>query len=95
MPERVTVGTATAKRGELQKGVIKGIELNTTTPIDIPVLVMNGAKDGPTLLMVSTQHGIEIQGIEVILEIMREKVRPKDLRAKSQGIRNSGSTRKE
>ncbi len=86
MPERVTVGNATAKRGELQKGVIKGIELNTTTPIDIPVIVMNGAKDGPTLLMVSTQHGIEIQGIEVILKIMREKVNPKELRGAIIGI---------
>jgi hypothetical protein len=37
MPDEIKVGTATAKRGELQKGVIKGIELNTTTSIDIPV----------------------------------------------------------
>ena len=59
MPDEIKVGTATAKRGELQKGIIKGIELNTTTSIDIPVLVVNGQKDGPTLLMVSTQHGIE------------------------------------
>jgi len=86
MPELLKVGTAIAKRGELQKGVIKGIELNTTTSIDIPVLVMNGAKDGPTMLMVSTQHGIEIQGIEVIHKIMREKVDPKSLRGAIIGI---------
>ncbi len=86
LPTSLTVGTATAKRGELKKGVIKGIELNTTTSIDIPVLVMNGEKDGPTLLMVSTQHGIEIQGIEVILKIMRERVNPKSLRGAIIGI---------
>jgi predicted deacylase len=86
MPEILKVGTAAAKRGELQKGVIKGVELNTTVPIDIPVLVMNGSKDGPTLLIVSTQHGIEIQGIEVILRIMRERVNPKDLRGAIIGI---------
>ena len=86
MPEQLTVGTATAKRGELQKGIIKGIELNTTTSIDIPVLVMNGTKEGPTVLMVSTQHGIEIKGIEVIHKIMREKVNPKDLRGAIIGI---------
>jgi predicted deacylase len=86
VPEMLKVGTATARRGELQKGVIKGIELNTNTPIDIPVLVMNGAKEGPTLLMVSTQHGIEIQGIEVILKIMRERVNPKELRGAIIGI---------
>jgi predicted deacylase len=86
LPESLTVGTATAKRGELQKGVIKGVELNMTTPIDIPVLVMNGAEDGPTLLMVSTQHGIEIQGIEVILKIMRARIDPMGLRGAIIGI---------
>ena len=44
MPDELKVGTATAKRGELQKGIIKGVELNTTTSIDIPVLVMNGKR---------------------------------------------------
>jgi len=86
MPEKLAVGTATAKRGELQKGLIKGIELNTTTSIDIPVLVMNGMKDGPTLLVVSTQHGIEIQGTEVVLRVMREKVDPRKLRGAIIGI---------
>lgn len=86
MPDELKIGTATAKRGELQKGVIKGIELNTNTSIDIPVLVMNGEKDGPTILIVSTQHGIEIQGAEVIIKIMRDKVNPKDLRGAIIGI---------
>ena len=86
MPEQIKVGSATAKTGELQKGVIKGIELNTTTSIDIPVLVMNGSKDGPTVLMVSTQHGIEIQGAEVIIKIMREHVDPNNLRGTIIGI---------
>jgi predicted deacylase len=86
MPDELKVGTATAKRGELQRGIIKGVELNTTTSIDIPVLVMNGQKAGPKLLMVSTQHGIEIQGAEVILRIMREKVSPENLRGAIIGI---------
>jgi predicted deacylase len=86
MPEILTVGTASAKRGELQKGVIKGVELNTTTGIDIPVLVLNGSQDGPTFLLVSTQHGIELQGAEVILRIMRNKVNPSSLRGALIGI---------
>ncbi|MFW9954316.1 MAG: succinylglutamate desuccinylase/aspartoacylase family protein [Candidatus Thorarchaeota archaeon] len=86
MPDELRVGTSLAKRGELQKGVIKGIELNTTTPIDIPVLVMNGAKNGPTLLVVSTQHGIEIQGVEVVHRVLRERVNPKELRGAIIGI---------
>ena len=69
MPEKITVGNVTAKRGELKKGIIKGVELVNNTSIDIPVLVMNGMKEGPTFLMVSTQHGIEIQGIVLLLAV--------------------------
>jgi predicted deacylase len=47
---------------------------------------MNGAEDGPTLLVVSKQHGIEIQGVEVIRKVIREKVDPKELRGAIIGI---------
>ncbi|TFG13318.1 hypothetical protein EU537_06560 [Candidatus Thorarchaeota archaeon] len=86
MSDELTIGTATAKKGELAKGVIPGIELNTGTKIDIPVLVLNGKQDGPVLLLVSTQHGIEIQGIEVIHRVMRKLVNPDDLRGSIIGI---------
>jgi len=86
MPESLTVGNVMAKRGELKKGKIKGIELIDNTKVDIPVLVLNGTEDGPTFLMVSTQHGIEIQGAAVIQEVMREKVNPKKLRGAIIGI---------
>lgn len=86
LPKTLKVGNIVAERGELKKGVIKGVELNTNTRVDIPVLVMNGEKDGPTLVLTSTQHGIEIQGIEVIHRVMREKVAPRDLRGAIIGI---------
>ena len=63
MPEQLEVGDVAAGRGELKKGVIKGVELVNGTAVDIPVLVMNGVEEGPTLLLMSTQHGIEIQGM--------------------------------
>ncbi len=80
MPDKLIVGDLTVGRSELGKGIIKGVELNTGVSIDIPVLVMNGAEDGPTLVVTSTQHGIEIQGIEVIRRVMRERLDPKALR---------------
>lgn len=86
MLDSITVGNITTKRGELKKGLIQGIELNTTTRIDIPVLVMKGQQDGPTLLLVSTQHGIEIQGIEVIRRVMREILDPTHLAGTVIGI---------
>lgn len=86
MPEVIEVGDVKAKRGELRRGVIKGVELVNTVSIDIPVMVMNGLEEGPTLLLMSTQHGIEIQGIEVIRRVMREKVDPRGLRGAVIGI---------
>lgn len=86
MVEEIKVGNITVKRGELKKGVIKGVELVNNVSIDIPVLVMNGVEDGPTLLLMSTQHGIEIQGIEVIHRVMLREVRPDKLRGALIGI---------
>jgi len=86
VPDKITVGDVTAARGELKKGVIKGVELVNNASIDIPVLVMNGAEDGPTLLLMSTQHGVEIQGVEVIRRVMREEVSPAGLRGTIIGI---------
>jgi len=86
LPEKISVGSVTVGRGELRKGVVEGVELNVGVSIDIPVLVMNGAEDGPTLVMTSTQHGIEIQGIEVIRRVMREKVEARDLRGAVIGV---------
>ena len=86
MSDELQVGNATAKKGELKKGVIKGVELINNVSIDIPVLVMNGAEEGPTFLLMSSQHGTEIQGIEVIRRVMREEVKPRELRGAIIGI---------
>lgn len=80
MPEKLEVGDTITESGELKRGVIRGIELINTVAIDIPVLVMNGVGEGPTILLLSTQHGIEIQGIEVIRRVMREILSPGNLR---------------
>jgi len=79
MPEKLEVGDVAVGRGELKKGAIRGVELINNVSVDIPVLVMNGAEEGPTLILMSTQHGIEIQGIEVIQRVMREKLSPRSL----------------
>lgn len=86
MPEKIEVGDVTVGRGGFGKGVISGVELVNNVGVDIPVMAMNGADDGPVLLLMSTQHGIEIQGIEVIRRVMREEVDPKKLRGAVIGI---------
>lgn len=86
MPEKLEVGDVNVERGEMKKGVIKGVELVNNVSIDIPILLMNGTHEGPTLLLMSTQHGIEIQGIEVIRRVMRERLSPGSLRGAVIGI---------
>jgi predicted deacylase len=86
VPDKLEVADVIVKRGELKKGVIKGVELINNVGIDVPVMLMNGVHDGPTLLLMSTQHGTEIQGIEVIRRVMREKLSPGSLRGAVIGI---------
>lgn len=86
MPDKISVGDVTANRGEFKKGIIKGVELINNASIDTPVMVMNGVEDGPILLLMSTQHGTEIQGIEVIQKVMREILSPRKLKGAVIGI---------
>ena len=45
--------------------------LYTNYPIDIPVHVIKGKLDGPVLLVTSTIHGDEINGIEIIRKLIK------------------------
>lgn len=86
MSDVLEVGNIKAEMGEMKKGLIKGVELVNNVSIDLPVLAMNGDEEGPTILLQSTQHGIEIQGIEVIQRIMREEITPEELRGSVIGV---------
>lgn len=86
MGDEIKVGNVRVGSGQTGKGIIKGVELVNNASIDIPVLVMKGAKEGPTLLVMSTQHGIEIQGIAVIHKLFNEVLNPEALRGAVIGI---------
>ncbi len=86
MPKELVIGDVTASRGEFKKGVLNGVKLINGSSVDIPFMIMNGVDDGPTLLLNSTQHGVELQGIEVIRKVMREILDPKFLSGAVIGI---------
>lgn len=73
------VGSMSVAPGEYGEGWIDGIELTTTSSVDIPVIGINGEGDGPTLLLFSMQHGIELQNVGIVHSITREEVSPADL----------------
>ncbi len=73
----VTVGTATAKRGQAATGVIAvpaGVDSGTT----IAVAVINGARPGPVLSILSGAHGTEYASI-IALEKLIPLVDPAKL----------------
>ena len=58
----VTVGTATAAPGTAVRGVIPVTELAGGTRLDIPVVVVNGAKPGRVFWVNGAIHGDEPEG---------------------------------
>jgi predicted deacylase len=72
-----TVGTATAASGQRATGFLQvpaGIDAAT----DIPVIVVNGAKSGPVLALVSGAHGTEYASI-IALEKLIPALDPAEL----------------
>ncbi|MAZ73589.1 MAG: succinylglutamate desuccinylase [Flavobacteriaceae bacterium] len=49
-------------------------KLYTSTKIEIPVIVSRAEKPGPTLLLTAGIHGDEINGVEVVRQIIAKKI---------------------
>src|SRR5206468_749029 len=73
----LTVGTATASRGQRAYGVLK-VPAGSDAGYDIPVAVIHGAKPGPVLAIVSGAHGTEYASIVAVQELI-DAVKPADL----------------
>jgi len=58
----VTVGTATAAPGKIARGVIPVTTLGGGTPLEIPVVIVNGVGDGPCFWVNGAIHGDEPEG---------------------------------
>ena len=57
-----TVGTATARSGQKATGVLP-VPAGVDAATNIPVIVVNGAKPGPTLALIAGAHGTEYASI--------------------------------
>ncbi len=61
-PDRFTVGTASAARGQTATGVIS-VPAGSDAGYDIPVAVVNGAKPGKVLALAAGSHGTEYASV--------------------------------
>ena len=77
--KKLVVAHLSAAPGETARGrIVVGYEQDGTE-LALPVLIMHGAKPGPTLYMGALVHGNEAAGAEVIRRVMREDVDPAKL----------------
>jgi predicted deacylase len=75
--QSMTVGTATAQRGQKAYGVLK-VPAGSDAGYDIPVAVLHGARPGPVLAIVSGAHGTEYASIVAVQELI-DAVKPAEL----------------
>lgn len=61
----------TINAGEHAQVVLNIYKLPTHTLIEIPVFVFNGKKPGPTILFLAGMHGDEINGIEIVRQLIK------------------------
>ncbi|NNF38760.1 MAG: succinylglutamate desuccinylase, partial [Gemmatimonadetes bacterium] len=78
MPAAVSVGTAIAEPGTAARGVIPVTELAGGTPLEIPVVVVNGSGDGPCFWVNGAIHGDEPEG-PLACQIALAEVEPAQL----------------
>lgn len=68
----VEIGTANPRRGNKATGTIPVGDFPDGSPVDLPVIVMNGSKPGPRLWLNAGLHGEENIGAVVILRTMQQ-----------------------
>ena len=71
MAKDIIVGTAHSNSPGRTKGTLKIAETPDGSPCDIPVVILQGEKEGPTLWLHGCVHGNEYCGTYVIHEFLR------------------------
>ncbi len=74
-----------AAPGTLGKGFIKVGEFYDNSPVNMPVMVLNGAGAGPVLLMTAAVHGNEVVGTEAVKRVITS-LDPKEVKGTIIGI---------
>jgi uncharacterized protein len=74
----IEIAGETIQPGKRERLEIPVAHLPTRTPISLPVIVINGKKAGPKLWLSAAIHGDEINGVEIIRQVL-EKIQPRKL----------------
>jgi predicted deacylase len=85
MTAAISLFGQTVRRGETRNFRAQVAEMNDGTPITVSVMVVAGARPGPTMLLSAAIHGDEYNGIVAVPRICRE-IKPADLKGTIVGI---------
>src|SRR5947207_15431778 len=76
--EPITIGGVTVNPGTRRDVELPVARLPTDTSLSLPVAVVNGLRPGPTVWLNAAIHGDELNGVEIIRELLR-LLRPREL----------------
>ena len=65
----IKIGGVTAKKGERVSGFLEAGKMANGSTLKIPVIIVNGKEEGPTLWLNGAVHGDEINGIVAIRKV--------------------------
>lgn len=82
----IKVGGISTARGEIKFGPIATFDMRDGTPVGIPAIVVNGVKEGKTLLCIAGHHANETLGIEAVIQVARKKLDPQKMSGTFIGI---------
>lgn len=77
MPKTIKIGNVQAESGEKKFGFTKVGE-TPAGPVELPIWIINGARDGPTLCLTAGLHPCEYVAIEAVIRTCR-KTEPNEL----------------
>lgn len=80
MATAFSIGTMTAEPGTVARGKLGSLYLSDGTQVDIPLMVVHGAHDGPVLWLSAAMHGQELTGIGVLWELFHNRLNPQTLK---------------
>ena len=75
----IEIAKETVAPGQLRRFELPVSRLATQTLVSLPVTVVNGIESGPVLWLSAAIHGDEINGVEIIAQILG-RINPKKLR---------------
>jgi predicted deacylase len=80
LPKVLEIGNVSAKPGEVKYGYATSVELRDGTQVGLPVIVANGAEEGPLVVINGATHPTEMTGPAAIQILLRKIVDPVKLR---------------